>query len=227
MINSQPKRTCAVCNIEVKGDLGRIVDNKGNEQWFCEGHSGDLFNWLSVQRDEDKFERNDKSPYVIIPLVCIVIAFIIGYRLMYPAESFYLKIGLFFISILYIVAFCSPSIYPRVLRIGYLRTFSLQSDRKLTFGDIMQIDATVIVGSLIFLTLTGINEEEQLLPSTTLSHLLGVNPQEMLSLITATIVAIFAFSAIATCIVNDIEVGRRIMVGGFVYLFFTIFLVAL
>jgi hypothetical protein len=59
--------------------------------------------------------------------------------------------------------------------------------------------------ALVFPTLTGISED-QLEPSIMLSSVLGIHPKELYSLVTATIVAIFTFSAIATCIVNEIDV---------------------
>jgi hypothetical protein len=91
--------------------------------------------------------------------------------------------------------------------------------------EIITIDATVIAGSIVFLTLLGISQQ---LPGSSLSNVLGIgDPRSLFSLITATIVAIFAFSAIGASIVKDVEVGRRLMVGGFVYLFFMIFSIAI
>lgn len=90
------------------------------------------------------------------------------------------------------------------------------------------------MGSIVFLTLFNggvgdqpISSKNQPLGNISLSHFFGISQQELFSLITATTVAIFAFSAVASSIVKDIEVGRRLMVGGFVYLFFMIFLIPL
>lgn len=77
-------------------------------------------------------------------------------------------------------------------------------------NDIIQVDATVIVGVLIFLTL---------------SNLFGPNKSEGITKITLTLLAIipFAGSAIAIGLGNSFasafkELGLYLMVGGFIYL---------
>lgn len=224
---------CEICEqpiVDVAG-FTEIKPSKGYEKYLCRSHSDDLYRWLSEQRKDDRFEiqfeRDDKSKYVIIPVaISLVIAGIV-YRLLYPinTDPFYIKLLLFFLSLVYIAAFCSPSIYPAILRIGYLRNISLRYYRKMSVTEIITIDATVIAGSIVFLTLLGISQQ---LPGSSLSNVLGIgDPRSLFSLITATIVAIFAFSAIGASIVKDVEVGRRLMVGGFVYVFFMIFSIAI
>ncbi|MFZ0343993.1 MAG: hypothetical protein WAM19_09935 [Nitrososphaeraceae archaeon] len=89
-----------------------------------------------------------------------------------------------------------------------------------------QINAIVIATSLFFLSITSFGEQ-RIFTTIALSSLIHINPQEVFALITIVIVTIFASSAIATCLVSELGVERKLVMGALVYLFFTIFLIAL
>ena len=129
------------------------------------------------------------------------------------------------LSIIYIIGFSTHYIYNRVLSLGFLkdRSITLIGKGGLESRDIIQINATVITGALILLTLLSqIDETSPPLLATHLGLWLGVSSNIVIADMTGTVVIIFAFSAIAVSIIKDIEVGRRLMVAGFVYLFFGI-----
>jgi len=90
-------------------------------------------------------------------------------------------------------------------------------DRK----QIIAIDGTVIAGALILLTLLS-SVNPNALPGRGTAMILDITTGDLIPTITATIVVVFAFSAVAASIIEEIEVGRRLMVTGFVFLFFAI-----
>ena len=147
---------CEICNSTYRPGFIEFESSSMQKRFLCEGHSVDFYVWISDMQEEEKkeylFEENDKTPKIILPLAGFLIALNIINRLFF-ADELYTKILLFSLSVVYIAAFCSPSIYPRVLRIGSLRPISLRSYRKIKRQDIIGTAATVIVGSLIFLTL--------------------------------------------------------------------------
>jgi hypothetical protein len=135
--------------------------------------------------------------------------------------------------LVYVIVFCLPpkkSLYSWILR--KLKRWDLTDQEptgdpkspysKLQPRDIIQIDATVIAGALILLTLTSFDTPGKPSSIAHVCQMTGLNLQS--PVITATIVSIFAFSAIATSICEKIEVGRRLMIAGFVYIFWAILL---
>ncbi len=89
-----------------------------------------------------------------------------------------------------------------------------------------QVNAVIIILSLLFLFLASFNQE-QLLSSIPISTQIGINSQELYALITTVTVAIFGLSVVATCIGSELGVRRKIAMGGLVYSFFLVFLIAL
>lgn len=131
--------------------------------------------------------------------------------------------GLLFLVFGYIGGFLNPKIYPWFLRLPFVRKYAAKANRleSISPKDLLTIDATMIVGALVLLSLYSINDELSL-PGSGLSCLTGMTSAELIGNTTATVVVLFAFSAIATMAINDIKRGSRLMIGAFVYLFFAI-----
>ena len=80
----------------------------------------------------------------------------------------------------------------------------------LSVTDILQIDATVIAGVLIFLTIGGTE----------------INPLSAFAYMTASIVYPFAISAIRVIVKGSAEFGIKFMIAGFVYLMVAVILIS-
>jgi hypothetical protein len=162
------------------------------------------------------------------------------------------RFSIFLGSIAYIGAFCTPFIYNKILdSVKFKRIVPTRiRESNIEAKEIIQIDATIITGFLIFLTLvTSLSSTESQTISTIVKDIakkdnipiqkssdsesdssLGAHLAEfghttrpaLLSNITGTIIIIFAFSAISASIFRSSEIGRRLMVAGFIYIFFAI-----
>jgi hypothetical protein len=141
-------------------------------------------------------------------------------RSMIPQELNPPGFNFFILSVLYITGFTTPIIYNKFLQLGVLEKMSLTvgSHGGLEAKDIIQIDATVIVGALLLLTLQQVqpasdetlpqsngrtigsdkNDEPQ--PGYLLSKLGNITPSRLVVNMTGTIVVIFAFSAVTASI---------------------------
>jgi hypothetical protein len=97
--------------------------------------------------------------------------------------------------------------------------WSSQSYFQLEARDIIRINTTVIAGALILLTLLRSTSSGLGSTMASLSHM---SADQLIASMIGIIVLIFAFSSIAVSIFSYIEIGRRLMVAGFVYLFLAI-----
>jgi hypothetical protein len=209
-------RTCDVCGKTF--DTNPIIFPNGDEIKLCKEHAEDIFRSL---KEQNSYTEKEIVGFNKTIMIIAVIGILSGIFMFVPIANkevpSYLS-GLPYIGFVlgYIISFASPSIYKRVLQIGTLKQMSVvHRVRQLESRDIIQIDATVIAGALVLLTLSS-----SLGVGGYLAHLLGIQASTVIVNATGTIVVIFASSAIAVSIFRYTEIGRRIMVAGFVYLFF-------
>ena len=188
---------------------------------LCKDHAEYFYSWLEGEKTQYKEEENK----LWIIAVALLVGVIIG-SFFIPSEILNTQgFRFLLLSIIYIIGFSTPYIYNRILRLPGLKDSSFTHLVKtgLEPRDIIQINATVVTGALILLTL--LSQQGQSTSPTLARHLstwMGVDSNVLIADMTGTTVIIFGFSAIAVSIIKDIEVGRRLMVAGFVYLFFAI-----
>jgi hypothetical protein len=146
---------CEICGrlLDAGKDIRFIFPN-GDEKQLYKEHIEYIFRSLKTKEQKGYVEKE----LIGLKYVVIVIAILVGIALptiflnltkSYPGLSGIPFLGL---SLAYIVAFTTPSIYKRVLQIGILKQISVTYP-KLEAKDIIQINATVIAGALILLTL--------------------------------------------------------------------------
>jgi hypothetical protein len=204
---------CEICGKE--SDTQPVRFPNGKEIKLCEEHAEDIFTSL---KERDLEQEIVPFKFVVIIITVIAALSMIFMWIAVNKNNPYGLSGFPYLGLVmaYIISFTTPSIYNRVLKIGKLKDISVKdSVRDLEARDIIQIDATVIAGALVLLTLSS-----SLGVGGYLAHVLGVQSVTVITNVTGAIVLIFAFSAVAVSIFRYIEIGRRLMVAGFVYLFF-------
>jgi putative exporter of polyketide antibiotics len=98
-------------------------------------------------------------------------------------------------------------------------TYFSSNFKHIKVTDLYQINATVIIGVLIFLTLGG---SSNVTPSSGMTK-----PSSLLvGVMTASIVFPFALSVIRVAIKNSVDFGIKLTIAGFVYLMVTVILLA-
>lgn len=155
------------------------------------------------------------------------------------------------LSFIYILALAIPQIYNYILRSRFLNLKNVsitQWDKNvISPAKIIEIDVTAIFGILILVTILSLDSTSQFDKSACVANqqnpdsqyadtlpplgrgfvlMTCVNPSVLMANVSGTVVMIFSLSAIAVAISKFIEVGIRIMVGGFVYLFLAMLILA-
>lgn len=200
-----------------------VIFPNGDQKKLCKKHVDDI---LSSLKEQNAYYEKEivGFKYVVMIIAVIVgsaLSMIVYTKYWPPIPWPFSGIPYLALSLAYIIAFTTPSIYKRVLQAGPLEQISVTHRvRQLEAKDIMQINATVIAGALILLTLLQFSSTIGL--GSNLALYLGMSANQMIACLTGTVVLIFAFSAIAVSIFRYTEIGRRLMVAGFVYLFFAI-----
>ena len=206
---------CEICREAF--DTDPIKFPNGGEIKLCKEHAEDVFRSLKEQNSYTE-EEIVGFKYVLIIIAVIVTLSVIFMWIAVNKHITYGLSGLPYLGLVmaYVISFTTPSIWKRVLQIGKLKQISVtHRARELEAKDIIQIDATVIAGALVLLSISS-----SLGVGGYLAHVLGIQAATVIANVTGAIVLIFAFSAVAVSIFRYIEIGRRVMVAGFVYLFF-------